>query len=127
MSFQEIGRLQGFKTDIYQLNFDELKKNSLKYTASFAHEDTQNFVSEKVKILILGDSVADDFVAAVKVSNKLMKRYEVKHLNFDDHCFNPSYSPRRHTNCNSLIILLFAVEFKATPPDKQRFFEFVIL
>ncbi|MDC1127416.1 acyltransferase family protein [Candidatus Pelagibacter sp.] len=103
MSFQEIGRLQGFKTDIYQLNFDELKKNSLKYTASFAHEDTQNFVSEKVKILILGDSVADDFVAAVKVSNKLMKRYEVRHLNFDDHCFNPSNFARRHSNCNSLI------------------------
>jgi len=91
MSYQNLGLFQLKKGMIYQLDFYALKQESIDFTKQYAYEDLSEFKSSKVRVLILGDSIADDFTAAMRISDELSDIYEIKHLNYDDLCFDPQY------------------------------------
>lgn len=92
MSYRDIGAFQLKEGMMYEMDFEDLKEESIEFTKSFSYEDFSNFNSSKIKVLILGDSIADDFIAAIRTSEKLEQQLEVKHLNYDDLCFDPEFS-----------------------------------
>ena len=98
MSYTSIGKLQMKHGFIYNVDIEAIKKKALNYTAELSVENSSDFVTTKQKILILGDSIADDFLAAIKISEKLIGKYEVRHLNYDDLCFDPNY---KSNECNT--------------------------
>ena len=91
MNYKNIGLLQLKKGMIYELNYDALKQESIDLTKRYGYEDLSDFTSSKVRLLILGDSIADDFTSSIRISEKLSDVFEVRHLNYDDLCFNPQY------------------------------------
>ena len=91
MSYQNVGLFQLKKGMIYQQDFHALKQESIDFTKQYAYEDLSEFKSSKVRLLILGDSIGDDFIAAMRISEELSDVFEIKHINYDDLCFDPQY------------------------------------
>ncbi len=97
MNYQTIGRFQLNSGILYATDFDLLKRESIAFTEQYAYEDMSDFESSKFRLLIVGDSIADDFTAAVRISTELNDIFEVRHLNYDDLCFDPHYSSNECT------------------------------
>ena len=92
MSYRDIGAFQLKEGMMYEMDFEVLKEESIEFTKSFSYEDFSAFNSSKIRLLILGDSIADDFTAAIRISEELEQVLEVRYLNYDDLCFDPQYS-----------------------------------
>jgi peptidoglycan/LPS O-acetylase OafA/YrhL len=85
-----IAKAQGRSEYLFTLDYEELERQARVLTKRYAQQDLGgSFEMAKKKVLILGDSLADDFITSAKMSDKITTSFEFMHLDFDDLCFDP--------------------------------------
>jgi len=84
-------KLQNKKEDIYKLDLYSLQSQSRALTNIYAKEEkNQVFLTNKIRVLVIGDSMADDFITAAMLSPKITNKFELIKLSYDDLCFDKS-------------------------------------
>jgi peptidoglycan/LPS O-acetylase OafA/YrhL len=84
-------KLQKKSGDVYSLDLKKLESESRSITKIYAQDDFKSsFTTTKTRILVIGDSMADDFITAAKLSKKITSNFELKKIVYDDLCFDES-------------------------------------
>ena len=77
---------------VFKIDYRSIQKKTASVITPLAKQDiNETFPAEsadKIKILILGDSIADDLVAAAKLSKRVQAKFSIQHLDYDDACFS---------------------------------------
>ena len=91
-SLPKISAFQMKSGGLYDVDFQALKADANAMTSLLStYIDGYSFETSKVRVLVVGDSLANDFLAASKLSDQLQLKYEFAHLDYDDLCFDPDY------------------------------------
>lgn len=87
-----IAALQQKEGWVFKLDYGKIQKETASIITPLAKQNINGTfpadAADKVKILILGDSIADDLVVAAKLSKRVRSKFSIMHLNYDDACFS---------------------------------------
>jgi peptidoglycan/LPS O-acetylase OafA/YrhL len=84
-----VAKLQLKAGEVYGLDLKKLEDEAIALWKTHAALDLSGgFETNKKRVLVIGDSMSYDFVTAAKMSSKITAEFEVKHLEYDDLCFD---------------------------------------